>query len=204
MPKFLGIAGSTKRFQSWQQEIEPRQNHGKLAKRERGLCLQDWFSFNGWSTLWKQTNNHNTLHPCEVTYANLSQMPQKNLLMILSVILLKTPKTNRKHAQCLSGPSSFFCVLYYRLCLRFSFTELLTANLQVSLSILKLPKTAWHSVLWSPSKFVLSCHAALFIPEALWAKKRLNLDKTTTNLPKRFQLTPNKQQILSNCAITDS
>ena len=39
-----------------------------------------------------------------------------------------------------------------------------------------------------------------FIPEALWAKKRLNLDKTTTNLPKRFRCSrlvfyswPNKQ-----------
>ena len=53
----------------------------------------------------------------------------------------KTPKTNRKHAECLSGPS-FFCVLYQRFCLRFSFTELLTANLKVSLPILKLPKTA--------------------------------------------------------------
>ena len=33
--RFSGIAGSTRRFLSWQQEIEPRQNHGKLAK---GVC----------------------------------------------------------------------------------------------------------------------------------------------------------------------
>ena len=38
-------------------------------------------------------------------------MPLKNLRHVIKRHSSKTPKTNRKHAECLRSPSSFFCVL---------------------------------------------------------------------------------------------
>ena len=152
---------------------------------ERGLCLRDWFSFNGWPTLrTRSTPLINLLKANKQSYHIASE--QGNLKLIFcqrfcyKSFFLETPKTNL--LRCLSAPSSLSYFLYQCFSLQFSFTKPLATNLQVSLSVLNFFKTAWHSVTLVPFKVVLSCHTALFFPEVLYANRRLNLDKTTTNL----------------------